>query len=387
MKKLPTRFMGAALLLVLPLLLLVGVVSAQTIKTGNNATVPSGKVVNSTLFSAGNNVDIAGTVNGDVFCAGQTVTVSGTVNGDVICAGQTVTISGKVNGNVRVAGQSVTISAQVARNATVGAQSFILSDSASVNDLMGAATSCTINGTVQRDYGMASDTATIAGTVERDVNGAVTNLTLTSTAKVGGSITYTSANDADVTKGAVIGGSITRNEPKTQNNAKVNYTVIPYFAAFLWLAYIFVALLIIALVMVLLFPTMFEVTTRHAVNHLGRTLLIGLGAGIVAPALFIALMLTLIGIPLALLFGLVWFLINLVAPIFSAYLLGKSIGRNIKHAVVVMLIGACILLVTYFIPFVGFVTLIVAEWIGIGMILTELGRRVSRPEYSTDVKR
>ena len=90
---------------------------------------------------------------------------------------------------------------------------------------------------------------------------------------------------------------------------------------------------------------------------------------------------TVIGIPLALLSGLAWLLVVLLAGPFAAYLLGTWLIPRHRNPILVMLLGAIILFLLYLIPFLGFLVWLVAAWFGVGMILRQLFLRIGRPHY------
>lgn len=374
------KYLIAGLVVVLPILVLAAVVQAHSFRSGNNVTVAQNATLNQTLFASGLTLDVAGTVNGDVFCAGQNITVSGTVNGDVMCAGQSVSVTGTVNGNVRLAGQDVTINGQVSGNATVAGQSFTLDSRSKIGgDLSAVGSDITLNGPVGRDAAFGSGTVTINSSVGRDVKAAVSTLTLGSKANVSGNINYTSSKDLIRNSGAVVGGSITRSAPKQQEHVRPGSIV-----TFGWLSalYMFVSFLLIALVLVLLLPRVFYVPAEYARRHMGRTFLVGLVSSIVVPVVLIGLMFTVIGIPLALFAGLVWLVLVLLSGPFAAFLLGRLILHGVtNNPIWTMLLGGAILLILYFVPFLGVLTTLLTLWFGLGAILLRT-THLPRPNYN-----
>ncbi|HEX5797589.1 MAG TPA: hypothetical protein VFX86_04335 [Candidatus Saccharimonadales bacterium] len=367
------KLMGIFLLLFLPLLALVGIASAQTFRTGNTATVGKGEVIDSTLWASGQNVNIAGEVNGDVFCAGQTVSISGTVHGDVICAAQTISVSGTVAGDIRAAAQTVTVSSGIEGNLTVAGQTVTLESRSKVSDASIASQDANVSGIITRDLALAAHSATVSGNVGRNIKANVENLTLTGSAQIGGSINYTSANEAQIAEGAKVAGETTRSEPARPD--KGSDFGFKFFGS--------LALLLTALILALLFPRMFHKVTDQAVASWGKTLLVGFMSSIIAPVLIIVALITVFGIPLAILATIAWLLVLALSGVFAAYYLGRLAWRSQNNAVVTMGVGAIILLLVRFIPVVGFIVSIFAMWFGIGMILLALRERTPKPSYDT----
>jgi len=368
------------LLLALPVLGLVTVVHAQSFRSGNSVTVPAGTTVNNTLFVAGRTLNIDGNVNGDLFCAGENVTVSGRVNGDVVCAGQNLTVSGQVSGDVRLAGQNVTLGALVGGNATVGAQNFTQQSRSVISgDITVGGQDSTLNGKIGRDVAGGNNTLTIGGPVGRNITADVGHLRLESGARVAGNVTYTSANAANRSQGAEVTGKVTRHTP-----TQTHHGWSPYIGWAFGL-YLYIACILVALVLALLLPGLFERAVTITRGHLGTTFLVGLISSIVVPVVLALLMATILGIPLALLAGLLWVLAVLLAGPFAAYLLGRRLLGGSRHAVLVMLVGAAILFLLYLLPFVGWLFWLVGTWFGLGVLL-RLARGIGRPYHDADTK-
>jgi hypothetical protein len=233
-----------------------------------------------------------------------------------------------------------------------------------------------LNGPVGRDLAASAEDLTIASNVGRNVQAWVGHLTLAHGAYVGGNVVYTSSNVLSRAPGVDVDGGIAhRLPPATHNSVAVGL---------LWLLYLFLSLLLAALLLVLLLPRVFHTAAEAARGRLLRTFLIGLIASIVVPAVLLALAFTLIGLPLALLGGLIWLLIDILSAPFAAYLLGRLLlHRATDNAIWTMLLGAGILLLLGFVPFLGLVTTLVAYWFGLGTIL-QYGAFWPRPRYHLD---
>jgi len=374
------RYLGVIGLFLLPILMWVGVASAQSFRTGDNTMVTVDEVVDSSLYASGRTIDIAGEVKGDVFCAGQNVTVSGTVRGDVICAGQTLRISGKVEGDVRAAGQTVSIGGEVKGNVSAASQSFTLESKGKVGgDVAVGGDDAVLNGTVGRDVSLGSATVVVANTVGRNLKASTENLTLSERAVVGGDLTYTSKNDATVTGGARVKGTTHRYEPQQENRSDYGKVFGFGFGTAL---YVVLSLLLVALALALLFPHALHDVSGLAAAAPLKTFLVGLGASFGVPVIIVGLMVSVIGIPLGLLVLLSWLLVLFLAGPFFGYYLGRLIWRTQKHPVLIMLVGSLLVLVAYLVPILGAVTFMAAIWMGSGMLLRSLFHRTPKPSYN-----
>jgi hypothetical protein len=94
-----------------------------------------------------------------------------------------------------------------------------------------------------------------------------------------------------------------------------------------------------------------------------------LGA-ILTPILIVMLFISIIGIPLGILTLLLWFVIMLIATPLAGYVLGRVILPKSKQPAGIISLGTAILVLTYFIPIIGFVTLLAAYLLGAGMVLS-----------------
>lgn len=355
-------------------LVFVSTTKAQSFQAGDKITVEKGEVIDSMLFAGGTSIDIAGTVNGDVYCGGQNISISGEVNGDVFCAGQNVTIDGQVNGDIRLAGQTVTISGKIDGSATIGAQNlFIEKGSVIAIDLLGGTETMNINGTIGRDITSGADMMTVNGTVGRDIKGDVNLLTIGSTGLVSGNIDYTSPHDPNIVGSGEVKGSITIYEPvesSAQNSAAAAFSGFMYFA---------MTAIVIGLVLILAFPKLIDDSSVKAAKKPGMAILVGVLSGILTPIAIIMLIMTLVGIPLAFIAGLLWIILMMISAPFAGYALGKAIlFKNVRQPIWYMLAGISLIIIAEFIPLIGFFVVISAYVYGSGMILMQSAQLFAR---------
>ncbi|WP_158862481.1 hypothetical protein [Leifsonia sp. AG29] len=306
-------------------------------------------------FYAGATVDVSGPVDGDVYAAGQTVTVSGDVTGDVIAAGQTIIISGKVDGNVRLAGQTVSITGDVARSGTIFASTVDVAD----------------QGTVGTDIVATGTSIRIAGNVGRDLLVSATDLTIDGS--VGGDVTYTSANTAHISNGAV-SGTVQHVEPQTRPAPQIS----PWAGVLAWFLgalYALIALSIVTVAAGLLIPRTLDRVTDRLMPSPWRALLVGFVAAIAMPFALLFLLVTVIGAPLALAGILIWTVLTLATFVFGAHYLGRLILRGSHHPVLTSFVGGVILIVGLQIPILNVLVWIAMVLFGLGAELLELYRQ------------
>ena len=295
-------------------------------------------------FYSGLNVDVRDDVSGDVYVSGQRITISGNVTGDVIAAGQTINITGDVDGNVRLAGQDVTISGEVSRSGTIFASTIDVTDTGSFgDDLVGAAGDIDIAGEIGRDMAVGVGDLTIDGTV-------------------GGNVTYNSANEADISDGAV-SGTIEQIVPEPNEEP----TAGEKFAGWLLgLLYALVALSLITVAAGWLLPRLLHRVTNQLIPRPWKALLVGFVAFVAVPLVLVLLLFTVIGAPLALAALLVWLTLMLATFVFGAYYIGRLIFRGRRHPVIMALVGGLILIIALQIPWLNVLVWFAMVFFGLG---------------------
>lgn len=216
----------------------VGTVQATEIYP--NGTIPAGETVDDDVILNGNSVVMDGTVNGLLLASGNTVTINGTVNGDVIAMGSQVAVGPKavITGNLFAGGQSVTVDGQVDGSVAAGAAALTLGESARVarnayfggyafsaaagsvlgRDLWTGGYQAVLNGSIGRNARVSGAAVEVGGAIDGDATFDVdvpgegpnpaqfmpfsqmpgfpasidSGLRISSTAKIGGKLTYTS---------------------------------------------------------------------------------------------------------------------------------------------------------------------------------------------------
>lgn len=363
---------GVLLLAIVPVLAWANIASAQ--KFSN--TVDEGQTVNSSIYSAGKNIDINGTINGDVFCAGQTVTIDATVHGDVICAGQDVTVSGKVDGNIRLAGQTVSVNANVARSATVAAMTFSLDADAKIGqDLTATGDTLNIKGFVGRDVVASGSSTTLNGIVGRNVKSEGNKLRLKDHAAIGGDLNYTSYNKVDRDKGSKVEGKVAQTKPNKSDNRGGIFN--KYSLGF----YLFIlfGLGLITLALAFFFPQFLRRSSNHIKNDFTKTLIVGLAASFLVPMISIGLVLTVVGIPLVFFILLAWLFGALLSGPIAAYYVGQMVLRGRNNPLAIAALGTLILVTAYYLPIAGVLVLMLAYWLGFGALLLSIKPHVRPP--------
>ncbi len=364
-------------LVILSAMTFAGLASAQSVKAGETITVSASETIDSMLFAGGTNINIAGIVNGDVYCAGQTITISGTVNGDVICAGQTLTVSGTIDGSVRLAGQTVSITGTISKSATVGAQTLTIDTNAVIGrDLLGGSQTTTINGTISRDIVAGANSLTVNGKIDHNIKGAIESFTVGSAGYIGGDVEYTGSNDPVISSGGSIVGKVTRTAPETETK-NTSYAPMAFTAGSF--VYMLVMMLILGAVLIAMFPRIFREAATKTIEKPGKAFLFGLSASVIAPVLIIMLFVSVVGLPLAVLTILTMIMLGILSAPFVGYTVGRVILPESKQDIWTIMAGISVLVVTFFIPIISYLTMFATYLFGTGMVLIQSQKLLAKP--------
>jgi hypothetical protein len=244
------RFVRLLALIALILALTPSPAAAADIRQGD-VTIGTTETIDDDLYVAGQNIAINGTIHGDLIAAGTNITVDGNVTGDVFATGNFIAIRGQVGGSVRTAGNTFLLDGKVTNDVVAGGNEVtILSNGRVGRDAILGGTTVTVSGQVARDLQAGGTNVKIDGGVGGNVLASVEKLQLTDRATVGGSLKYTSRNEAQIANTSSVKGSIERQTPDSGRAPLVTGTAAVVLE---WLKGL-IGLLILGILVVFFFP-------------------------------------------------------------------------------------------------------------------------------------
>ena len=256
----------------------------------------------SDYVGAGGMVNVTDPIEGDAFLAGGRVSIATEVRGDLVVAGGEVSLGGAVGDDLYGAGGNVQLDAIVTGNArlaggdvTVGAATVVAGN---VN-LTGGRVQ--FDGNTHQDLHASGGSVRLNGEVHGDAVVRAEELVVGPEARIGGRLVFRGPSEPEIAEGAVIVGGVDFERRSTRRifddasgHARNAVLGIGSFLSF-------VGLFLAAALFVAMFPNF----TTSAASVVGRKPLqsLGLGLAFVAcvPFLGVVLLITVIGIPLALL--------------------------------------------------------------------------------------
>ncbi len=331
-----------------------GVVAGDAVISANQIEVHG--VIEGNLIAAGEELEITGTVAGNLILAGRNIDIESPVQGSLFVAAGKIRVAEAVQGSLFAAGEHLHLDAPVAKSATVAAEHFALSESGAVGrDLVVFADQTVLDGQIARDLIAYVETLQISGSIERDGTIHAEDLHFTAGAKVGGEVALSTPDEsaARVDEGAVIAGGIRFIEWDFEHEPRSPFGSTHFYLwRVVWLAGAFG----VGLILYLLLPGLFQFRIRSG-SEFALTLVTGAASLPVVLAGCIFLVLTVVGIPLAILTLLLYLVAGYLAFLAVAVLLGRHITKpqseRLREFGLALLAGLLVVTVLVNLPIIG----------------------------------
>lgn len=245
------------------------------------------------VYLAGAQLHIDSEVRGDVLAAGGTVAVLQPVGGDAMLAGGMVDVRAPVGDDLRAAGGTVTVSSAIGDDAVVTGRRVHVTRTASIGGRAWlAGGEVVIDGRVAGELRAAGGTLVVAGQIGGDAELAGETIELRPGAHIVGNLVYRSRNEARVPPGAQVDGEVRRIAVETPAIGRAARTAGRLVA--------FTALALAGIVLYLLFPQFALAAARTLDAAPWRALALGFASLVAIPMLALLLLVSVVGIPLAL---------------------------------------------------------------------------------------
>jgi hypothetical protein len=318
------------LLLAFPLAIPIQAYAAD-LRVGRRVVIPAGEVFMGNLYVAGGEVVLSGEVVGDLVSAGGNVLLAGTVSEDVVIAGGDLNLSGRVGRDLRVAGGRVSLSSQVGGEVLItGGQVQLLPGAMIGGDLVVAGGEVVIESAIQGAVRGAGGNLTLNGSVAGPVRVRAGTLVIGEQARLGGELTYWASQEATIHPAAEIAGPVTFHLIAGVEQGWLERALVRLGLTILLLA--FGMTLAAGLFAVLVFPKVSQELVRTTLQNFGVGLLRGFALFFVMPAALFLVTLTVVGLPIALVAGLVHLTFGIIAAIYAGIALGSLLWKTASHA-------------------------------------------------------
>ena len=343
-------------------------------------------------FSAGAMVELREPIAGDALLAGGTVESNASIGGDATMAGGQVAVRATVGDDLYAAGGQVEVDALVAGNARIAGGRVRIEPESRINGGVAiAGATVTAAGTFGRYLTIAGGTVTLSGRINGDVHVYADTLTVLPGTRIGGRLSYRTSDEVALPADIVIRGGVVRDGDEIAGRRARERDWDPARAAervaWLWLAGLFGVGLLLAFGL--------SKFSRQTTRVLTSQPWVGVGVGLLVlvcvPALAVTLFVTLIGIPLALIVGLLYLVMLIAAYVIGALYVGDRMlararpgapvtaGRRLV-ALLLVLIG---LAIVGSIPVLGSLARFSVLLLGLGGIVLALWGDLRAPPPAT----
>jgi hypothetical protein len=328
----------------------------------------------------GGSVNLTDTVDGDAFLAGGRVETAAEVKGDLVAAGGEVSIGGGVGDDLYAAGGQVRIDAIVSGNARVAGGDVALGPATVV---VGALTATggrlRFEGNAHQYLRASGGSVHIDGVVQGDAEVSAEEITIGPHTRIAGKLVARTSRMPTVPAGAQIAGGIEFQQADVGHVIGADdddgiESVAHGVGSFFWMLGVFVA--------GALFMLAFPGYSARAARWIGQEPLRSLGLGFVIlvslPVLTLLLAITIIGLPLALIVGMLYLLLLFLGWVTAAMFVGQkllgwvrrdSTTETTGRRLLALLAAVLALWAVGFVPILGFWVRFAALLLGIGALV------------------
>lgn len=315
------------------------------------------------------------------FVSGQTVSESGSVKGMLAAAGYDVNLAG-VSQYTAGAGYNVCAAGKTLNDAFLAGYNVSI-DGVTARDLYAAGNSVTVSGVVSRSAYLAGNTVSVSGKIGGDLYIDAQNVTIADTAKINGTLHI--PDSASVTASESTEKSIEWYKSEVNEQAESISEAVQTASTARrigsWVVSL-AGLIIVALVLLWLTPLWETVDKRYyGAPFSAYARAFGIGFGVLAgvPVAAVLLMITRVGVSLALVLVFAYVAALFAAKAFICFVLGALIWRNVLKKAPKYLaelpIGALAVCLAELVPGLDFAVGFVAVPLGLGMITLLLGKK------------
>jgi cytoskeletal protein CcmA (bactofilin family) len=343
-------------------------------RVGENFFFSDTLTINDDLIIAGNTIKSSAIIKGDFFSASYRLVQNGIVEGSVIAFAKDVDISGQVNGSVSGFGQNINVNGKVNRNLIGFCSALNIKPDADIGgDVTAFGGELTLDGKIGKGLRGSVGTLIISGIVNGDVSVKADKIILMPTAKILGDFKYKSKNQAKIESGAFVSGQTfwTKEEAKKEKKPKDVFTLKSLITEILFL----LALMITGTVLTLIFKKNAYQTKRAVTASFLKSLGWGFVFMVCIPIAIVFLIVTILGIPIAIISLFAYAALVYIAKIPVATALGekviKAFGKQGEPSLIPsMLLGLIILTILLNIPYLEWLIYFIVIFTGFGAILT-----------------
>jgi hypothetical protein len=353
---------------------------AARIEVQKSVFIPNTQSLPENAYVAGGEVTILSQAQKDISAAGGRIIVNAPVWGDALLFGGTVDVLEQVHGDLRVAGGQVTISSSVGGDVIVlGGQVTINQGVTVAGDLLAVGGEVVVHGAINGDARVYGGDVTIDATVAGPITiKAGKSVTFGSKAVIGSTLSYAAPSEATIADGAKMGDKVIYTKTNLPNLDKKDIAQVLAGVLGFFIVVKFVGLLLAALILTFGFRDFSLDLSKGALEKFWKTAGIGFVVLVVMPIAALMLAISVVGLYLSFLVGVLYVTLLMVSGVYVCILTGALLSRLIRKEVRVnwkwTTLGTVALFVVWLIPVAGAIALFLLYMASIGAVTMSLAR-------------
>lgn len=358
--------------------------------------LPADQSASSDLFVVAQEITVAGRAQNDLFALGfrglpafspsgkgsGIVSLPGYVDNDVWAAGTRVHLSGKVRDHARLlATESISVDGTVSNSLLAAAPVIEIGEQARIGrEAFLVGEEVTVSGEVAGDLWIKANKVTLAGRFGGNVKLTAEDIVVMPKTAIAGDFHYTSANEIVLDDTVKLGGELMHETP---GGDEIGST---WYDSFVIQAWLYLGALLAGLLFTALFPDFARRSVNQVQHSHWKCLLAGYLSFCLVPIAAVAVLFTLVGIPLSALVLLFYAILVYASKFITALAIGHLVLRrreegSFTQAFMTLCLGLIALYALVNLPdFVGVVVWCWTVFLGLGgMVLAILAGRAWHP--------
>lgn len=315
-------------------------------------------------------------IDGDFFAFGSEARIDGPVTNDLNLLASEVSLTGPIGDDVRVSATKLDISGAVIQGDLMSASGkvFINSETEVLGKTFLAGSRINISGKLNDEANLWGEKVFFDGTTSGNLNINAKHITIGNNAIINGDLFY--KKDANITIGdqsTIAGELIAKSFVKTKSKDLIETVAIMQVIKM-------ISFVVLSVLLLVVFSRITKVFLEESNHKSAHSFLLGAGFVAGVPLLIIALLITVIGIPLAFILLLAYILTLVIGLSYAGILLGswwqKVFTKNNKTNWAWATLGVVGIFLLMLIPILGWLVVFIIHSISTGILLKTAYQKV-----------
>lgn len=356
--------------------LLRGLAASLMLWPAITPTMAGGDKDAANVYMTGAEVMIDAPVSGDLFAAAGRISVDHPVSGDAVLAAGSIDLRSGIGDDLRAAGGFVSVTGRVSGEALIAGGSIAFGpDTEVLGRVWLAGGDIAVAGRLANGLRVYGKNILLLGEVNGEVRLTGERIEILPSARINGDIIYSSNQEIRIVPGAWVRGTITRAPGSFEfPHPKFDVPGLPALRPLL-----FLGLLAAGALLLVLFPRFTAASLQTVQAAPLKSLGLGIAILFSLPPVILLLIITIIGVPIALALAAFYAVALLTGYLVTAFFIGEKLARAVRRQIeptfglrIGSLAAALLLLwLAYTIPYVGGFVILIALIVGLGAMVLQ----------------